>query len=160
MFDLDLNITNGTVSNILTAKKLREILKSWKKDHNNIFFTLMLYMYYMKRSLKSEWPRCSFFYILNNVPWSPVTRFHVGWLLTGGKNSSVVLVCHPVTERTKINTVCSFYQTPLSAFLDSNYQYSMYTVIIFFFSSLFMSNEHFFMIAKIFVVWMWFSTEF
>lgn len=42
MFDLDLNITNGTVSKILTAKKLREILKSWKKDHNNIFFTLML----------------------------------------------------------------------------------------------------------------------
>lgn len=101
MFDLDLNITNGTVSKILTAKKLREILKSWKKDHNNIFFTLRLYMYYMKRSLKSEWPRCSFFYILNNVPWSPVTRFHVGWLLTGGKNSSVVLVCHPVTERKK-----------------------------------------------------------
>lgn len=42
MFDLDLNITNGTVSKILTAKKLREILKSWKKDHNNIFFILML----------------------------------------------------------------------------------------------------------------------
>lgn len=101
MFDLDLNITNGTVSKILTTKKLREILKSWKKDHNNIFFTLMLLHVLYVRSLKSEWPRCSFFYILNNVPWSPVTRFHVGWLLTGGKNSSVVLVCHPVTERKK-----------------------------------------------------------
>lgn len=40
MFDLDLNITNGTVSNILTAKKLGEILKSWKKDQNIIFFYL------------------------------------------------------------------------------------------------------------------------
>lgn len=134
MFELDLNITNKTVSNILTAKKLGEILKSSKKDQNNIFFTLML-LHVLYEKVFKVWVTKVFF-LLHIKQCTLESSDPIScWLAVDRRKEFIccfsVSSCH--RKKKKINTVCSFYQTPLSAFLDSNYQYSMYTVIIFFF---------------------------
>lgn len=160
MFDLDLNITNGTVSNIWTAKKFGEILKSWKKDHNNIFFTLMLLHVLYEKVFKVWVTKVVFLLHIKQCTLESSDPISC-WLAVDRRKEFICCFSVSSCHRKKKNQY-SLFILPNSTLCLSRFKLPVLNVYCnyFFFSSLFMSNEHFFMIAKIFVVWMWFSTEF
>lgn len=153
-------ILTSTVSNILTAKKLREIFKSWKKDHNNILFTSMLLHVLYEKVFKVWVTKVVFLLHIKQCTLESSDPISC-WLAVDRRKEFICCFSVSSCHRENKNQY-SLFILPNSTLCLSRIKLPVLNVYCnyFFFSSLFMSNEHFFMIAKIFVVWMWFSTEF